>query len=136
MHLFRRFMPSRPDNHLHSSGITGSTDKMGATSAESFATRQKIASTRRLVGSYRDAGVLHNYRAVAQAARSNSSGDDAHHKKYTGSRITPHTSRIDNRATSRIEHPSTATSDVPPLHAPDARARFGESLPKRRDPYS
>jgi len=111
MGLFRsRFNKNSARQLFHSSGVVGDTDgnTIGTTSSESFEQRQKIEGNRRLVGGYRDAGVLHTYRQEAHDQLSSQQPDnDSDHKKHHR-----HNSMVTDRPTSRIQNPSSSRIDI------------------------
>lgn len=100
MGLLRPRLNNGPKRHLfHSSGVVGDTDAetLGATSAESFEQRQKLESNRRLIGGYKDAGVLHNYREDALEQRSKN-----HAAQYKDG-VAQRTPRVQGRSTNPID---------------------------------
>lgn len=111
MGLFRsRFNKNSARQLFHSSGVVGDTDgtTIGSTSSESFEQRQKIEGNRRLVGGYRDAGVLHTYRQEAHDQLSSQRPDsDDNHKKHHR-----HNSMVTDQPSSRIRNVPSSRIDI------------------------
>jgi len=110
MGFFRsRFNNNSARQLFHSSGVVGDADgkTIGSTSSESFEQRRKVESNRRLVGGYRDAGIMHTYRQEAHDAISGQPTDnDDKNKKHhhRNSMVTDRpTSRVQNVPSSRID---------------------------------
>ena len=142
MGLWSRFNSNSNKQLFHSSGILGDNDAetLGATSAETFEQRQQVNRNRQLVGSYRDAGVLHNYRKEAHDAKQKE--DDRHkHHHYTtnepSSRIRQvPSSRIDIVKSSRkTPGPSANTRPSQGITPPVSRPSFQEPTSRRFNPY-
>lgn len=122
MGLFSRFMPNQDGSKLHSSGIVGNDASIGVTSKQSFEQRQAIEKNRQLVGGYRDAGVLHNYRR------------NVHEERGSARQDVSNTSRIAQRSTSRID--SVATPPRPVFATPiQPRSGFREPGARGYNPY-
>lgn len=112
MGFFRsRFSNNSARQLFHSSGVVGDADgkTIGSTNSESFEQRQKIEGNRRLVGGYRDAGIVHTYRQEAhdtissgQLADSDDKNKKHHHRN----------SMVTDRPTSRIQNPSSSRIDI------------------------
>ena len=144
MSLFKRFAAGRPGVHLHSSGLVGDESTIGTASPQSFSQRQSIEKSRQYVSGYRDAGVIHTYQKDARSDQlstdAGGADDKHHHKKHKGSQVTPRTSRIEHRATARIEAPHTSRVDTSSRSgAPRiarARSSFAEPQARRYNPYS
>lgn len=145
MGLFSRFNPDSPRQLFHSSGVVGDTDgqTLGTTSAESFEQRQRVERRRRLVGGYRDAGVLHNYRKEARNGitpqRDDAKDKILHHKEYpTVLMKNIPLNRVDVVKSSRIKGSSQAESAAlaqKPSNSAVSRPSFQEPLSRRYDPY-
>lgn len=111
MGFFRsRFSNNSPRQLFHSSGVVGDADgkTIGSTNSESFEQRQKIEGNRRLVGGYRDAGIVHTYRQEAHdslSAQQPDSNDKNKKHHHRGSMVT-------DRPTSRVQNPSSSRIDI------------------------
>lgn len=140
MGLFSRFTFNQQGSTLHSSGITGNDSNIGAASTQSFEQRQQTERSRQLVGSYRDAGVLHNYRKSAQEELTSSRQPSEPANSGNGHQQNRATSRIDNRPTSRMDvvtsSRSSAVAARPSAAAVQPRPAFREPQARRYDPYS
>lgn len=105
MGFFRsRFNNNSARQLFHSSGVVGDSDgkTIGSTSSESFEQRKKIEGNRRLVGGYRDAGIVHTYRQEAHDTISGKSADsDDKNKKHH------------HRNSMVVDRPSSRVRDVP-----------------------
>jgi hypothetical protein len=111
MGFFRsRFNNNSARQIFHSSGVVGDADgeTIGSTSAESFEQRKKIEGNRRLVGGYRDAGIMHTYRQEAHDAISSQSADNDDKNKKHHHR----NSMVTDRPTSRVQNVSSSRIDI------------------------
>jgi len=100
MGFFRsRFNKNSARQLFHSSGVVGDADgkTIGSTSSESFEQRQKVESNRRLVGGYRDAGIVHTYRQEAHDAVSGQPADNNDKNKKHHHRNSMVTDRVGSR---------------------------------------
>ncbi len=155
MGLFSRFTFNQQGSTFHSSGIAGDDITANAASTQSFEQRKAIERRRQHVGNYREAGVLHTYRQTAQrtvvdAATDEKDTDEAtpavYDQRHARSRTTPRTSRIEHRATSRVDivkasgrRDLSAASDTQPSQATTPRYNYGnfrEPQPRKYNPYS
>jgi len=122
---------------------------MGSTSAQSFQQRKAIEQNRQHVGSYRDAGVLRAYRQNAQRAVADTVSDQqkadevtaasAQDPRHARSRTIPRTSRIEHRATSRIDivkAPGRRDLPVTSVARPAQTPGFREPQGRPYNPYS
>ena len=144
MGLFSRFTTNSSRQLFHSSGVVGDTDgqTLGATSSESFEQRQQVERSRRLVGGYRDAGVLHNYRKEAHDDLASQNDDTKNKKHHREERSTSQvrnipSSRIDVVKSSRITRASDMGSALPTGSRPSpiSRPSFQEPSGRRYNPY-
>ncbi len=110
MGFFRsRFNNNSARQLFHSSGVVSDADgeKIGSINSESFEQRQKVEGNRRLVGGYRNAGIVHTYRQEAHDALFSQQGNsDDKDKKYH------RTSMVTDRPTSYIQNPSSSRIDI------------------------
>ncbi len=147
MGLFSRFtFNQQQGSTLHSSGIVDGAS-LGSTSTQSFQQRRIIDQNRQHVASYRDAGVLHAYRQNAQRAVADTTSRQAadgavatpaaQDLRHARGRTTPRTSRVENRATSRIDIVKTSRRDAPanPVMTRQT-AGFREPQARGYNPYS
>ncbi|HSX00376.1 MAG TPA: hypothetical protein VLH38_05045 [Patescibacteria group bacterium] len=111
MGFFRsRFNNNSARKLFHSSGVIGDTDgkTIGSTSSESFEQRQKIEGNRRLVGGYRDAGIMHTYRQEAQSTTIGQQPDsDDKNKKHHH-----RNSMVTDRPSSRVRDVPSSRIDI------------------------
>ncbi len=147
MGILSRFSFNRPGGTFHSSGVAGDAASMGAASPQSFQQRRIIDQNRQHVASYRDAGVLHAYRQNAQRAVADTTSRQAadgavatpaaQDLRHARGRTTPRTSRVENRATSRIDIVKTSRRDAPanPVMTRQT-AGFREPQARGYNPYS
>ena len=144
MGLFSRFNTNSSRQLFHSSGVVGDADgqTLGTTSAESFEQRQQVEHSRRFVGGYRDAGVLHNYRKEAHDDITSQKDDAKDKKPHHEDRLTSRvrnvpSSRIDIVKSSRITKASDTRSSTP-AGKPNSiisRPSFQEPSARRYNPY-
>lgn len=144
MGLWSRFSSNSNKQLFHSSGVLGDNDAetLGTTSAETFEQRQQVNRNRQLVGSYRDAGVLHNYRKEAHDTKQK---DDDRRKRHHYTTNEPSSSRIQRVPSSRIDivkssrkTPGGPTANGRPgqgITPPVSRPSFQEPSSRRFNPY-